>query len=74
MDELISRLEVINLWDKYHPTIAVDAMKYDSELRQLPSSQPEIITCDKCKYEERCMWQKSGATYCSFAERREVTE
>ena len=41
MDDLISRQAAIDLWEKYHPTIAVDAMQYDAELRQLPSAQPE---------------------------------
>lgn len=27
--------EIVALWDKYHQTIAVDAMEYDRELRQL---------------------------------------
>lgn len=44
MDDLISRRAVIDLWEKYHPTIAVDAMQYDAELRQLPPAQPE--PCD----------------------------
>ena len=38
---LIDRQAVIDLWDKYHYTIAVDAMRYDAELRRLPSVQPE---------------------------------
>ncbi len=41
MDELIPRQAMIDLWDKYHHTIAVDAMQYDAELRQLPPVQPE---------------------------------
>lgn len=40
-DDQISRQAAIDLWEKYHPTIAVDAMQYDAELRQLPSAQPE---------------------------------
>ena len=39
--DTISRQAAIDLWEKYHPTIAVDAMQYDAELRQLPSAQPE---------------------------------
>lgn len=35
------RQAVIDLWEKYHPTIAVDAMQYDAKLRQLLSAQPE---------------------------------
>ena len=34
MGELISR-QVLDLWDRYKPTIAVDAIEYDRELRQL---------------------------------------
>ena|GEM_PF-5759663 len=41
MNDLISRQAAIDLWEKYHPTIAVDAMQYDAELRQLPSAHPE---------------------------------
>lgn len=41
LDDLISRQAAIDLWDKYHYTIAVDAMRYDAELRQLPSAQPK---------------------------------
>lgn len=51
-DDLISRQAAIDLWEKYHPTIAVDAMQYDAELRQLPSVQPDwdemIVICDCC--------------------------
>ena len=49
MDDVISRQVAIDLWEKYHPTIAVDAMQYDAELRQLPPAQPEQrwIPCDK---------------------------
>lgn len=41
MDDLISRRAAIELWEKYHYTIAIDAIKYDQELRLLPSAQPE---------------------------------
>ena len=34
MSDLISR-QVLDLWNKYKPTIAVDAIEYDRELRQL---------------------------------------
>ena len=51
---LISRQAAIDLWEKYHPTIAVDAMQYDAELRQLPSAQPELETV-KCIIGGGCM-------------------
>ena len=48
--DCISRQQAINLWDKYHYTIAVDAMRYDAELRQLPPIQPKrgrwVLICD----------------------------
>ena len=34
MPDLISR-QALDLWDRYKPTIAVDAIEYDRELRQL---------------------------------------
>ena len=37
MSELISR-QLLDLWNKYKPTIAVDAIEYDRELRQLLST------------------------------------
>lgn len=40
-DDVISRQAAVDLWEKYRPTIAVDAMQYDAELRRLPSAQPE---------------------------------
>ena len=84
MNDLISRQAAIDLWEKYHPTIAVDAMQYDAELRQLPSAQPEIIHCGECtKMEVDSVFHDCwcGETrkkvwinhYCGYAERREVT-
>lgn len=36
MSDLISR-QVLDLWNRYKPTIAVDAIEYDRELKQLLS-------------------------------------
>ena len=49
-DELISRRAVIELWEKYHPTIAVDAVSYDKALRSIQSAQPKIVRCKDCRY------------------------
>lgn len=38
MNDLISRKAAIDLWDKYHPYISIEAMEYDRELRALPSA------------------------------------
>ena len=62
MDDLISRQVAIDLWEKYHPIIAVNAMQYDAELRQLPSAQfkginkgiHEITESDKISYAIIC--------------------
>ena len=39
--DMVSMQKVIDLWNKYHPTIAVDAIAYDKALKSLPSAQPE---------------------------------
>ena len=85
MNDLISRQAAINLWEKYYHTIAVDAMQYDAELRQLSSAQPEIICCKDCKHHwthkcmdsmpiERCDLEQTfydaEHDFCSLAERR----
>lgn len=36
-------------------------------------AQPEIVRCEECLYRKICSWEKQGAKFCSFAERREVT-
>lgn len=43
------------------------------EIEQLPPIQPEIVRCEECLYRKICSWEKQGAKFCSFAERREVT-
>ena len=43
MKDTIYRQGAIDLWEKYHHTIAVDAMQYDAELRQLPSAPEPAI-------------------------------
>ena len=42
-------------------------------IEQLPPIQPEIVRCEECLYRKICSWEKQGAKFCSFAERREVT-
>lgn len=43
MEELVSMQKVIDLWDKYHHTIAVNAIEYDAELRKLPTLNQDSI-------------------------------
>ena len=66
MSNLIDKQAAIDLWDKYHPTIAVDAMQYDAELRQLPPAQREqhhdewCTDCKEYDHENSCCprWTK----------------
>ena len=63
--------------------IDADALKedltrfYDNEVtaRKLideqSTIQPEIVMCEECLYRKICSWEKQGAKFCSFAERRE---
>ena len=41
MNDLISRQAAIDLWEQYHPYIAIKACEYDAKLRRLPSVQPD---------------------------------
>ena len=49
-----------------------------AEIREVinsqPTIQPEIVRCEECLYRKICSWEKQGAKFCSFAEKREVTE
>ena len=48
-----------------------------AEIREVinsqPTIQPGIVRCEECLYRKICLWEKQGAKFCSFAERREVT-
>lgn len=48
-----------------------------AEIREVinsqPTIQPKIVRCEECLYRKICSWEKQGAKFCSFAERREVT-
>jgi hypothetical protein len=90
MEDLISRQAAIDLWEKFHPTIAVDAMQYDAELRQLPPAQSDIIRCNACKHWTQTTGNMPGFGlgdcdylnaklvncngYCYWAERREEND
>lgn len=45
MTDYISRQAVMNLWNRYHPTIAVNAETFGAELKALPSAPVrEVVT------------------------------
>ena len=81
MDDLISRQAAI---DRIQGTGYADAIKNNLMLilRLLPLAQPEIIRCRNCKFasgDSRICMQFGHSPigeldFCSFAERREVTE
>ena len=66
--DTISRAKAIDLWEKYHPTIAVDAMQYDAELRQLPSAQPERRCVNCGRTVNNGGWYEDGRTRCPIEE------
>jgi CRISPR/Cas system-associated exonuclease Cas4 (RecB family) len=85
MDDLISRQSVIAVLDK---TKRIAINNLDGEVLKafcstlnsltnivdsLPSAQPGIIRCKDCLYQKMCLWKMQGADFCSYAERREVT-
>jgi rubrerythrin len=41
MSDLISREELMKLWDEYHPYIATRAIQFDQAIRKLPSAYPK---------------------------------
>lgn len=85
MDDIISRQEAIDALEKmsanygkigrreWHPHIE----ECKSELRMLPSAQPEIIRCKDCKWKNKHNCTRAvevfitDDNYCSWAERRE---
>lgn len=50
MADLIDRQAAIDLWERYRPYIATKASEYDTELKKLPSAQPDIVQCKDCKH------------------------
>ena len=45
MSDLISR-QVLDLWNRYKPTIAVDAIEYDRELKKLLGTNLALLGTD----------------------------
>jgi hypothetical protein len=67
MNNYISRQDVIDLWNKYHATIAVDAIEYDKRIRQLPiadvvPTEPQEIGYDQCANAMLKMWMDNVVT------------
>ena len=64
--ELISR-QVLDLWNRYKPTIAVDAIEYDRELKKLLGtdciSRQAAIDAIGEKSDEIYKTKQKGATY-----------
>lgn len=74
-NDYIRRHDVMDLWSKYRPTIAVDAIEYDMQLKRLPSADVVQVAhsewiyhmsfgvCKKCGYEYE--WKGTDAkNYC----------
>ena len=56
MSELISR-QLLDLWNKYKPTIAVDAIEYDRELKKLLGTNLASLGTD-------CISRQAACEYC----------
>ena len=54
--------------EHYYGTGIIAVRKEDIEA--MPTIQPEIVRCEECLYRKICSWEKQGAKFCSFAERR----
>ena len=67
MTDLVSREELMKLWDEYHPYIAVKAAQFDQALRKLPSAEHEeceyIITKGKAGYREEYTCSACGDSF-----------
>ena len=58
MADLIDRQAAIDLWERYRPYIATKASEYDTELKKLPSAQPEQPSRE---YVEQLRWERDLA-------------
>ena len=78
MSDLIRREDVMALWEKYHPYIAVKAIEFGNALKEIPSAQPEeVIPHRNYKYLSdywcECGWhlgKKGEVKYCSECGRK----
>lgn len=62
MNEL--KKQVLDLWNRYKPTIAVDAIEYDMELRRLLSTNLAEVGTDCISRQQaiKATWQDTGYT------------
>ena len=86
MDDAISRQAVIDLLKQMRKDgdmVPWEGKDVFARIRKLPSAQPEIVMCKDCKkyIDYRCRDEHANLSdwrheddYCSYAERREVSE
>jgi hypothetical protein len=70
--DCISREQAIDAFYLY-PNINWTTLDVLKKINEMPTIQPEIVRCEECLYRKICSWEKQGAKFCSFAEKREVT-
>ena len=58
MSDLIDR-QVLDLWNRYRPTIAVDAIEYDRELKKLLSTNLAKVGTDCISRQAAIRWVKT---------------
>ena len=66
MNDLISR-QVLDLWNRYKPTIAVDAIEYDRELKKLLSTNLASLGTDCISRQAAIDALRAMQTYKLFA-------
>ena len=78
MDDLISRQDVIDMLAAMQgqctsKAALIQNSKIWQQIKDLPSAQPEIISCKACmhngSYDTDCPIDWNGKEYCSFGER-----
>lgn len=81
MSDLISRQEVLKLLRTLPPEEAITKALLIQSVKQMDAAQPEIIQCRECKLRdtEYCnmahgFMGMKDYDYCSYGDRREVSE
>ena len=78
MSDLIKREDVMALWEKYHPYIAVKAIDFGNALKEIPCAQPKEVTPYRnykylSDYWCECGWhlgKKGEVKYCAGCGRK----
>ena len=73
IDALKQQADTMRRWSERYAEQRKGVLTAVNIVEDLPPIQPEIVRCEECLYRKICSWEKQGAKFCSFAERREET-